>query len=174
MQAEVYYIGKVPVGQLAIMPRPRGGDWLAGEVASFKTQKLDVVVSLIEDAEREELDLVDEQTLCEESQLRFISFPIPDRNVPENFEDFAELIFSIRDLLQQGKNVGIHCRLGIGRSSLTAACVLVTLGVLLEQAWLNIALARRLPVPDTLEQRGYARHWAAHFARSPRSMPPQP
>src|SRR5438874_882122 len=36
MRAEIYPIAGVPFGRLAIMPRPRAGDWLPDEVASWR------------------------------------------------------------------------------------------------------------------------------------------
>jgi hypothetical protein len=32
MKAAIYWIAPVPSGRLAIIPRPRGGDWLEDEV----------------------------------------------------------------------------------------------------------------------------------------------
>jgi protein-tyrosine phosphatase len=51
-----------------------------------------------------------------------------------------------------GKNLVIHCRAGIGRSSLIAAGVLITLGSDASVALAEIGRARGLRVPDTAEQ----------------------
>jgi protein-tyrosine phosphatase len=51
--------------------------------------------------------------------------------------------------------VAIHCRGGIGRSSLMAAAVLVQLGAAPEQAWDTVSVARGMPVPETEEQRAW-------------------
>jgi protein-tyrosine phosphatase len=56
--------------------------------------------------------------------------------------------------------VAIHCRAGIGRSSLVAAAVLVLKGWIAADALAAIATARRLPVPDTELQR----QWVLDFA----------
>jgi protein-tyrosine phosphatase len=135
------------------MPRPRAGDWLAGEVDSWKNAGLDSIVSLLEDSEIAVLGLQQEQGLCEETGLEFIRFPIPDRGVPASVDKFAELIHSLVQQLRNGSGVGIHCRMGIGRSALVAAHVLVALGVPVESAWASIEQSRGLPVPDTSEQR---------------------
>jgi hypothetical protein len=34
MQARIYWIDDLESGQLGIMPRPRGGDWLEDEIQS--------------------------------------------------------------------------------------------------------------------------------------------
>jgi hypothetical protein len=67
-------------GRLAIAARPRGGDWL-DETKSWRQAGLDVVVSLLETEEADQLGLALEGELAISSGLRFISFPIPDRGV---------------------------------------------------------------------------------------------
>jgi protein-tyrosine phosphatase len=49
----------------------------------------------------------------------------------------------------------VHCRAGIGRSSLIAACVLVLLGLAPAMAFDRIGKARGLKVPDTEGQRDW-------------------
>jgi protein-tyrosine phosphatase len=61
-----------------------------------------------------------------------------------------------------GKSVVIHCRQGVGRSALTAACVMAVGGVPVDEALEKIQNARSCPVPDTPEQR----RWVAHLAGS--------
>ena len=57
--------------------------------------------------------------------------------------------------------MAIHCRSGIGRSSLLAAAVLAAAGVGVNAAFQQIEQARGLSVPDTPEQKT----WAENFAR---------
>jgi protein-tyrosine phosphatase len=159
MRAEIYPIADVPCGKLAIMPRPRAGDWLAGEIESWQQSGIDCVVSLLEPAEIAELGLQDERELCEKAGLEFVQFPIPDRGVPNSKEDLAPLVETLVRQLQKGRGVAIHCRIGVGRSALVAACVLVALGRPIESVWQSIQDARRFSVPDTPEQRA----WVAAF-----------
>ena len=79
---EVFWINATTKGQLGIMPRPRGGDWLDGEIQSLAKAGVNVVVSLLTADEVAELELQDEERLCGDCGIRFISFPIPDRSVP--------------------------------------------------------------------------------------------
>ena len=44
------------------MPRPRGGDWLDGEIQSLAKADVDVVVSLLTADEVAELELQDEES----------------------------------------------------------------------------------------------------------------
>src|SRR5579859_1067025 len=125
MRAEIYPIANVPCGRLAIMSRPRAGDWLVGEIESWRRSGLDLIVSLLEDSEIDELHLNDEQSLCERAGLQFIRYPIPDCAVPASVDDASALVRSLLEDLKQGRSIGIHCRMGIGRSALLAACVLI-------------------------------------------------
>jgi protein-tyrosine phosphatase len=153
MRAELYLVPECPAGRLAIMPRPRAGDWLEDETASWRRQGLDVVVSLLEDSEIADLELSAEQVMCERAGLHFVRFPIPDRGVPRSTLEVLELVSTLVAELRNGRGVGIHCRMGIGRSASLAVCVLSASGMPLEKAWDAVQRSRRLSVPDTAEQR---------------------
>lgn len=138
--------------QLAIAARPRGGDRLCDEMRALAAEGIDTVVSLLEEVESEELGLASEQAECESAGIRFLNFPIQDRSVPRlrpQFKKFAEQLVAE---LRRGCSVAIHCRVGIGRSALLAACILVSVGVEAENALLIIQNARGCSVPDTYEQ----------------------
>ena len=81
MRTELYWIEGPWQGQLAILPRPRGGDWLEDEVQGWRAAGVDVVVSLLTSDEVAELDLEQEGRLCEAYDIDFRSFPIVDRSV---------------------------------------------------------------------------------------------
>jgi protein-tyrosine phosphatase len=120
---------------------------------ALKGSGVDVVISLLEREEIAELDILDEQQLCRANEISFLSFPITDRSVPSSKREAADFAQSILRLLQSGKSVVIHCRAGIGRSGLMAACVLMMSGVSVDSAFEKIERARGCSVPDTLEQR---------------------
>ena len=143
------------------MPRPRGGDWLEDEVHSLRELGVDVVVSLLERQEAEELDVLKEEACCASKGISFLSFPIRDRDVPTSVEETRKFARAIFDQLGSGKNVAIHCRAGIGRASLLAACVLVLSGMDVDEAFARIEKARGCFVPDTHEQR----EWVAGVSR---------
>jgi len=90
---------------------------------------------------------------CARNGLHFISFPVEDRSLPENGGDFRALINRLVELSKSQKSVVIHCRAGIGRSSLIAACVSTSLGWTPDAAFIAIEEARGCSVPDTPEQR---------------------
>jgi protein-tyrosine phosphatase len=160
MQAIIYWIKGIESGRLGVMPRPRGGDWLEDEIQSLKMSGVDAVVSLLESEEITELDIAEEKSLCEANAISYLSFPIRDRNIPLSKPDALEFTRMLTNLLQAGRSVAIHCRQGVGRSALMAACVLVFNGVFVDKAFDLIENARGCPVPDTEEQR----RWVVQFA----------
>lgn len=158
MRAELYWIANTWPGRLAILARPRGGDWLADEIAAWKRSGIDLVVSLLTPDEVEELGLEKETDLCRAQGMRYRSFPILDRSVPARSVDRTAAWMLAADMLEdlrEGQNIGIHCRAGIGHSALLAACVLISGGIDPTTALDQIAAARGCPVPDTLEQRDW-------------------
>jgi protein-tyrosine phosphatase len=163
MRTELYWIEGPWTGRLAIMPRPRGGDWLEDEIASWRRVGIDTIVSALTEEESTELDLGREQELCEGVGVDFIAFPIMDRGLPSSVNETLELVLQLEQGLGQGKKIAIHCRQGIGRASLLAACVFAAGGVDATTAFERIAIARGCAVPDTSEQR----KWVTRFAHSP-------
>lgn len=142
------------------MPRPRGGDWLEGEIHSLKMSGVDAVASLLEQDEITELDIAEEKSLCEANGVAYLSFPIRDRSIPLSKQDALAFARRLERLLQDGMSVVIHCRQGVGRSALIAACVLVLSGVSVDEAFEKIEIARGCSVPDTEEQREWVRRLA--------------
>jgi predicted protein tyrosine phosphatase len=155
MRPEVHWIDLPASARLAIMPRPRAGDWLDGEIAGWRADGIGVIVSLLEAGEVEELGLHREAGLCHDLDMEFISFPFPDGGVPASTREAMALAEAIVAWLNEGKAVAVHCRAGIGRSSLVAACVLVLLGFAPGMAFDRIGKARGVKVPDTEPQQDW-------------------
>ncbi|MGH9800596.1 MAG: protein-tyrosine phosphatase family protein [Blastocatellia bacterium] len=150
-------------GKLAIVPRPRGGDWLEDEARAWREAGLDVIVSLLEENEAADLGLEIEGEQSRAAGLEFISFPIVDRSVPASSSAAITLLEELLRLLVAGKNVGIHCRQGIGRSALVAAGVLVIDGYSANAAFQMVGDARGIPVPETEQQS----NWVISLAKEP-------
>jgi len=146
---------------LAIMPRPRSGDWLEGEIEQWQREGLNTVLSLLEPAEVTELELGAEPSLCASHGIEFLSFPIPDRGVPTSITAFDTILAPLVKRLRAGASVGVHCRAGIGRAGLTAACILVRAGIPYPLAFPAISRARRVKVPDTEQQESWVQKFAA-------------
>ncbi len=141
--------------RLGIAARPRGGDWLEDECRSLSRDGVEVLVSCLEPDEVAELQLVEEPSFAAAAGLEFIGFPLPDRGVPGDQAAFRALIDRLEALARAGRRIVIHCRMGIGRSSLVAAAILVRFGVSLADAFERLTACRGFSVPDTAEQRAW-------------------
>ena len=164
MSKDVHWIEGPWKGRLAIVQRPRGGDWLEDEVRRWKQSGLQVVVSLLVPDEDVHFQLEREKAVCEANAMRFVSYPIADRGVPQSPDATVSLVQELERELEGGKSVGVHCRQSIGRSALIAACVMVAAGKEPDEAFEIISAARGLPVPETNEQREWVRRFARQLA----------
>jgi protein-tyrosine phosphatase len=151
--------------RLAILPRPRGYDWLSDDIAAAHRAGVDVIVSALTESESQELGLSEEQKCCRESKIEFLSFPIEDRSLPDSERTLDGFLDSLNEMVKQGKSVAIHCRAGIGRSSMLCARLLVRQRFSPESAFEKIQAARGCVVPDTAEQR----QWVELFASKSKS-----
>lgn len=150
MPSDIYWVDHKGPSRLAIMARPRAGDWLEDEIENWRAEGVQVVVSLLEPSEEAELGLEAEAEACRSQGIEFIRFPIADRGVPADRETALQLA---RQLGASEQAIAIHCRAGIGRSSLMAALVLAHRGLSADAAFDLIRAARGVTVPDTDQQR---------------------
>ena len=144
---EIFWIIGDPPAPLAIVLRPRGGEWLEEELLRLKEGGIEILVSLLEADEAAMLDLAEEAGLARQAGMTFLSYPIPDTRIPPDPAAFRRLVQGLANLLRAGKWVGVHCRGSIGRSTVTAACTLIELGWAPHAALMAIAEARGCMVP---------------------------
>jgi len=166
MGTELYWVDGPWPGKLALAARPRGGDWLADEIADWRRAGIDTVLSLLTPDEEGDLDLQNEGTEVRTQGLEFVSLPIPDRQVPASEASITSALERLDTTLRSGKNAVIHCRQGVGRTGLVAACLLVTKGLNPETAVRNLSAARGVAIPETPEQRRWIDHYAAILANT--------
>ena len=152
----MFWIHTPEPGRLGIAPRPRSGERLEEEIARWHQGRVTTVLSLLEPHEVHELGLEREAELCTQAGIDFLSFPILDRGVPDSLGKTHELVGLCRDRLMEGQGLLVHCRAGIGRSAIIAACILGALGVEPHTAFERIEAARGVKVPDTADQRKWA------------------
>jgi protein-tyrosine phosphatase len=151
--------------RLAIVPRPRGNDWLENEVTQMKRAGVDVLVSMLQPDEATELGLSAEAKLCAAGGIQFRSFPIPDRETPPSTETFAKFVQELRVEVHAGRSVAVHCRASIGRSSLLLAALLTAEGYTADGAFRRLTTARGLQVPDTPDQIRWVERFAERHVR---------
>ncbi len=166
MWTELHWVDGPWPGKLALAPRPRGGDWLEDEMAAWRRAGINTVLSLLTPEEEQDLELKREAREAKARGMKFASLPIPDRQVPTSESEVSATLDRLDADLAAGKNVVVHCRQGIGRTGLVAACLLITKGLTPEAAVKTLSTARGTPVPETDEQRRWIDHYAAVLASS--------
>lgn len=156
MRANIYWIHKFEnSANIGIMPRPRGGDWLEDEIRHLERNNVNLIVSLLERDEIFELELGKEEQICKEHGLMYVNFPIVDRSIPLQLGAVDKLVDQLVEKISAGNSVVIHCRMGIGRSTIIAASVLLRYKFKVKDIIANITAIRGMRVPDTDEQLGW-------------------
>jgi protein-tyrosine phosphatase len=167
MLTELYWIPTPFSGRLAMAPRPRGGDWLVGELRGWRGAGIDVVLTLLTRDEAAEFDLEGEAEAAATHGVRFRSFPVPDRDVPASRTAFRDLVSEVVGELSAGHGVAVHCRQGIGRAGLVAAGVLIAAGIDPAEAVARVSTARGRTVPETPAQLRWLDEFAAEVRQAP-------
>lgn len=153
MYTKIYWIERFENGAaLGIMPRPKGDEWLTEEIKRLKQMGIQTVVSLLEKEEMQELGLRAEEVACRANGLEYINFPIKDRNIPHNQIVVNRLIKELKQKIDSGEMIVLHCRMGVGRAAIIAGALLLQYEYTTEQIIEKISHARGLKVPDTDEQ----------------------
>jgi len=155
----VFWISAAQPHKIAIVPRPRGGDWPEDEIKNLSREDIDVLASMLTPEESDELELTEEERLCNHFGIRFFNLPIADRSVPDE-DAILQPLEMLVEHVRFGRGVGFHCRAGIGRSAMLAALVLARLGWTPDAAFRAISDSRGCRVPDTLEQESWVREFA--------------
>ncbi|MBL8199407.1 MAG: tyrosine-protein phosphatase [Chromatiales bacterium] len=88
-----------------------------------------------------------------------VDYPIVDYGVPSDKGSFLTTVRKAAERLQAGKRLLVHCGAGIGRTGTFATCVLLALGVPLEEA--KRAVSSAGSAPETSEQRGLVNWYAS-------------
>ncbi len=159
----VLWINEAQPSQLAIVLRPRGGGELMSDLQIVKDEGIHILVSLLTPEDNEDLGLSEEGRLAQQLGIRFISYPVMDRETPSDLTGFRRLVMELRDSVRSGERIGAHCRGCIGRATVLLASVMIALGWEAEAALRAIEKARGYPVPDTPAQL----HWILNFRAEP-------
>ena len=157
--SEIYWLGTRPKVTMAVVSCPRGDDKLKTDLVDLKNGGIDTIVSLLEQDEAAWMGLGDEGPLAKHAGMNFISFPIPDANVPMEPQKFQSFVVELAGRVLAGETIGVHCRGCIGRATLLTACTLIQMGFKAQTALAAIEAARGCAVPDTLEQE----RWILHY-----------
>ena len=146
--------GKLSLSVAPGKTTPRTQRDLEADLKAIKSQGYDTIVCLLEWGEMEKIMLVN-YPLTAQEHFRFLHFPIKDMSVPR-MEEAKTFIPMLASLLHQGKKVLLHCRQGLGRAGLIAACSLLHFGLTPDEAIQKIR-ERRKGAIQTDEQRRFVR-----------------
>jgi protein-tyrosine phosphatase len=154
MLPTTYQVIELENGVLSVMAKPVPGEYIEEEFIGFNRLGINKIVCLLEHWEQQELGLGAEEELCQKNGIEYLSFPIPDRGLPN-----TDLALSLAEHLYkevcEGKHIAIHCRAGIGRTGIIAGSILLKAGKTSEEAFALISKARGIRVPDTEEQENW-------------------
>jgi len=162
---QLYWVETPAPGRLAVSARPRGGLWLADDLAALRAAGVETLVCMMVPGELPELQLLEEPELAVAAGLRFTWLAVPDLSTPTH-DGVLDGIRTLRDEVLAGRTVAAHCREGVGRSPMCIASILVLLGVPPAEAWQRIAAVRGRNVPDTAAQGRWVEALASAEAES--------
>lgn len=121
---------------------------LTDDMRTLAQDGANVIAPLLEDHEFPMLGLEDYHGAADTFGLEVAPYSIPDGHAPHDPRDFAAYIDELMTYLLNGRSVVVHCRGGLGRAGLSAACLLVQAGLDADDA---IALVRETRSPHAIE-----------------------
>ncbi len=127
---------------------------------SLRRRGVTAVVSALTQREVVHYLLGDAWPACTEAGIDYFWWPVPEYGLPSG-ADAAAFMPDLRDRLLAGEHVVVHCRLGLGRSPMIAAALLVELGFAANEAIDAVSVARGHRVPTQGSQRAWVASRAA-------------
>ncbi|MEP6389012.1 MAG: cyclin-dependent kinase inhibitor 3 family protein [Halioglobus sp.] len=136
------------------------GDWdrdLALDLGAICASGASVLINLMEDHEMVELGVADTAEHVPPG-IDYLRMPIPDVGTPhaEWEHQWSELGSGLLERLRNGEDVVLHCKGGLGRTGMIAACLLVEFGSTSEDAISAVRESRSGRI-ETVAQEQYVR-----------------
>jgi hypothetical protein len=104
----------------------------------------------------------------EAARMEHLWLPIRDGAAPPSLDAMFALVKRILEAVREGENVVIHCRGGLGRSGMVAACCVVALGASVSEA-LEVVRSVRPGAIETRTQElcvhAFDERWRTHLVR---------
>lgn len=144
----IFWVKAPAVGRLAVLSRPMRDS----HFSALKAAGVDMIVSMLEPTEADEVGLGEAAQSCERAGIEFLSVPITDHGIPSSFEVVEEAVEVAARQLRAGRGVGAHCYAGLGRSPLFVASVLILHGHSAPEAIAAVSAARGRDVPEMDQQ----------------------
>jgi protein-tyrosine phosphatase len=130
------------VGKLLVSHLPGSRESFSDALNAINQKEIDSVYCLISDEELKSKS-PDYYTAVSEGRfpLELITIPIPSSGVPRELASFVAGIESGRNLLQNGKNLLVHCDSGLGRTATFTINLLIRIGIERLEAYTRLAEA---------------------------------
>lgn len=135
----------------------RSGHWhrdLDADLARVQQWGTCMVISLIEEHEFRELEVEALPDDVEQLGMKWRHLPIRDMSLPgKHFNDrWPEVGQEIMTTLQAGMRIFLHCKGGLGRTGMIAACLLIESGMSAEEAIVQVRLARPNAIETAIQE----------------------
>jgi len=114
------------------MPKP-SSEQMIEDISYYKQQGVTKVISLLRDLEIEKLNMHNEPNACKTHGLKFEKFAIKDMSVPDK-TDLTALNRRLKQEIEQGEAIAIHCHGGRGRAGIVAITLMVEHGFEADEA----------------------------------------
>lgn len=103
---------------------------LTNDLAHLKQHHgVTTIVCLLNVAELATYKLRNYVDVCTREGFEVVSFPIVEMRPPENLEQTLDIVDFVVNSLSKRETVLAHCKGGLGRAGLLAACVMLRLGI---------------------------------------------
>lgn len=149
----IYWIGAPKKIHLGLMGHPPGCEMLQPFVNDLVGLGIDCILSTLTSEENEALGLNGQSRALENCGIRFVSFAIKEKSVPESLDEIRTLVGQVKKQILSGDRYLIQSRSGTGRSAMIAACLLSDFKFSAKEAYGLIARSRGRPVPDNQTQK---------------------
>lgn len=154
---------------LTICPGKKDAVWdrdLVEDLAALRAAGVRHVVYMLEDDELCMLGIADYGRALRAAGIAPHHLPIPDGGTPGagGFDRMLDAVNLIRMRLSLGEHVVVHCRGGLGRAGMVAACVLVSDGMTAPEAMLLVRGYRPRAI-ETIGQEAFVRGFAGWLTR---------
>lgn len=131
------------------------------DMQTLAASGVNVLAPLIEDFEFDLLGMDGYHAAADLNNLEIRPFAIPDQHAPVKRADFAAFVDELMTELLNGRGVVVHCRGGLGRAGLAAACLLVQGGMTAHESIRLVRQTRSRSAIETPEQERYVHDFAS-------------
>ena len=140
---------------------------MEAEVKDLKKQGITTIVSLLENHEIRELSIDGFDKECLKQAVNHIHYPMEDRAIPDSILQFDAFAKSLKERIDNDEKLLVHCRMGIGRSSMISAAILLNFDAKLQDVFSFISEKRELSVPDVMTQKDFIERYQEKLLRTP-------